>query len=131
MGFLVEFLRGIGTRRGSRAKFRLVYRPDSRTEVAVGHLTYDGSEWTFSYDDDYRTRRDLRPLEGFDDVSKTYRSSHLFPFFAVRIPDRQRPDIERLLRAKQISDPDAVDLLRAFGERAASSPGFRLLPESA
>lgn len=131
MGFLAEFLKGMGTRRDSRARFRLVYKPDASPGLAVGHLAFDGKEWTFSYDEDYRRRRDLRPLEGFDDVAKVYRSNHLFPFFAVRIPDRERPDIDRLLKAKKITDPDAVDLLRAFGERAASSPGFRLFAESA
>ena len=64
-------------------------------------------------------------------MGRVYRSSSLFPFFAVRIPDRERPDIERLLKEKRVTDPDAVDLLRLFGKRAASSPGFQLKAHAA
>jgi HipA-like protein len=96
--------------------------------VTVGELDFDGSMWTFRYDDEYKRHDELRPIEGFDDVQKVYRSSVLFPFFAVRIPDIEREDIKRRLEKDRIRDPEPTDLLRIFGRRVVSSPGFELLP---
>jgi HipA-like protein len=97
--------------------------------VTVGRLDYNGEMWTFAYDDEYKRRSDsLRPVEGFDDVEKVYRSSILFPFFAVRIPDADRPDVRKRLSEEHIINPDASDLLRLFGRRVVSSPAFELVP---
>ncbi|HXK39220.1 MAG TPA: HipA N-terminal domain-containing protein [Candidatus Paceibacterota bacterium] len=98
--------------------------------MIVGHLSLDDGEWSFQYDPDYRRRRDLRPLEGLDDLEKVYRSKTLFPFFAVRVPDEQRPDVRRRLEAEKITTPDESDLLRIFGRRAAASPAFELVEKS-
>jgi HipA-like protein len=109
------------------AHFQLEYTPPRGRQVTVGHLFLEGGEWTFRYDPDYRGRHDLRPLEGFDDLSKVYRSKILFPFFAVRVPDEHRPDVRRRLEADGIEAPDTSDLLRIFGRRAAASPAFELV----
>ena len=95
--------------------------------MTVGYLTFEDDWWTFEYDSGYRSRSDLRPIEGFDDLDKVYRSKVLFPFFAVRVPDEQRTDIRRRLAEKDIKDPDTSDLLREFGRRAAASPAFELV----
>ncbi len=95
--------------------------------MTVGYLTFEDGWWTFKYDPEYRRRVDLRPIEGFDDLEKVYRSRVLFPFFAVRVPDEQRTDIQRRLAKRDIKDPDTSDLLREFGRRAAASPAFELV----
>lgn len=111
------------------AGFVLYYAPSStEPRVTVGHLMFDGGMWTFQYDDDYKRRPDLRPIEGFDDTQKVYRSSVLFPFFAVRIPDADRDDVQRELKKARVRNPDPVDLLRLFGRRVVSSPAFELVP---
>jgi HipA-like protein len=110
------------------ARFTLRYSPSGEPPVTVGHLEFDGTMWTFRYADEYKQRPDLRPIEGFDDVAKVYRSSVLFPFFAVRIPDPDREDVRRKLEEDRIHDPEAADLLRIFGRRVVSSPAFELLP---
>jgi HipA-like protein len=108
------------------AQFRLEYAPASGPQVTVGYLTLEqDGRWAFVYGSEYRRRSDLRPIEGFDDLDRVYRSTALFPFFAVRIPDPQRADVRKRLR--DIKDPDATDLLRTFGRRSAASPAFELV----
>ena len=85
--------------------------------------------WTFAYSDEYKRRDDLRPIEGFDDIERVYRSSVLFPFFAVRIPDIDRKDVRMRLASERVVDPEPADLLRIFGQRVVSSPAFELVPQ--
>ena len=128
MTFLTQWL-SRDTSSGGVAEFVLVYAPSGETPVTVGHLRYDGHEWTFRYDNDYKNRRkELRPIEGFGEFDKTYRSSVLFPFFRVRIPDVRRPDLVGLLKKKRVRDPGQAELLRMFGKHAAASPSFKLVP---
>jgi HipA-like protein len=108
------------------AQFRLMYAPAGGPHVTVGYLTLEeDGRWAFAYDSAYRQQSDLRPIEGFDDLDRVYRSTALFPFFAMRIPDPQRADVRKRLR--DIEHPDATDLLRAFGRRSAASPAFELV----
>ena len=101
--------------------------------MTVGHLGFDGRTWTFRYDDDFKHHNELRPIEGFHSVDKTYESSVLFPFFRVRIPDIHRSDIAQELkqRKKRIPGVEQVDLLEIFGKRVASSPAYKLIPADA
>ena len=126
---LLDTLRSMrAQRRHKPARFVLMYEPLAEPRVTVGRLDFDGLMWTFTYDDEYKGRSDLRPIEGFDDRERVYKSSVLFPFFAVRIPDVDRDDVKRRLERDRIRDPDPGDLLRLFGRRVVSSPGFELLP---
>ena len=115
---------------GRPARFQLVYHPpDGRETVVVGHLRFEDGTWTFEYDSEFKARRgEFHPLEGFDKFDDVYTSRSLFPFFAVRIPDVQRPDVQRRLREDHLRDPEPTDLLRLFGRRVVSSPGYELLP---
>ena len=110
------------------ARFVLMYAPAAAASVRVGELSFDGTAWSFKYAEEYKQRPDLRPLEGFDELDRVYRSSVLFPFFAVRIPDVEREDVRRKLEADRVRDPEPADLLRIFGRRVVSSPAFELLP---
>jgi hypothetical protein len=126
---LQDTLRSMRARRRQKpARFVLMYDPQAERPVTVGRLEFDGRMWTFAYDDEYKSRHDLRPIEGFDDLDRVYQSSVLFPFFAVRIPDIDREDVRRRLEHDRVRDPDPSDLLRLFGRRVVSSPGFELLP---
>ncbi len=113
---------------GKPARFVLVYQPTDDLQVEVGELAFDGSVWSFEYSSDYRQRPELRPIEGFPELDRTYRSTVLFPFFAVRVPDVEREDVKRKLREGHVRDPEPTDLLRIFGRRVVSSPAFELLP---
>ena len=126
---LLRTLRAMRARPSQQpARFELRYGAPGDDEVTVGHLAFEAGMWTFAYDEDYKRRPDLRPIEGFDDIEKVYRSSVLFPFFAVRIPDVDREDVKRTLKQEQIKRPEISDLLRLFGRRVVSSPAFELVP---
>jgi HipA-like protein len=127
---LLEALRSMRSKPSRRkACFELRYDPPDGEPVRVGRLEYDGQMWTFAYSDEYKRRADLRPIEGFDEVDKIYRSSVLFPFFAVRIPDVDRRDVRMRLAKDRVVDPEPADLLRIFGQRVVSSPAFELVPQ--
>jgi hypothetical protein len=126
---LLTTLKAMSSRRAQKAaRFLLRYGPPRERPIIVGHLEFDGRMWTFWYDDEYKERADLRPIEGFDDVDRVYQSSVLFPFFAVRVPDIDRDDVRRTLEAAHVRRPEVTDLLRMFGRRVVSSPAFELLP---
>jgi HipA-like protein len=129
MATIREALRRVmGERRSQKiASFRLEYTPARGKPVIVGYLKFENGWWSFEYGPDYRHRSDLRPIEGFDDLRKVYRSRALFPFFAVRVPDQHRPDVRRRLEDHHIHAPDTSDLLRMFGRRAVASPAFELI----
>ena len=132
-GSLLESLRRLMGRQMSRshksARFRLEYAPPAGggSSVTVGHLSFDGTQWSFRYDPEYRRRSELRPIEGFPDLDKVYRATTLFPFFAVRIPHEDRPDVRRRLERDHVEEPDATDLLRMYGRHAAASPAYELV----
>lgn len=125
---ILASLRAFRAKRGRPASFSLLYEPPQADRVIVGQLDFDGQTWTFRYDEAFRRRPDLRPIEGFPDLRKVYQSSVLFPFFAMRIPDTEREDVKRKLDDVEITDPGVSDLLRIFGRRAVSSPSFELVP---
>jgi|SRR5579864_455382 len=131
----MSFLTALRAKRGPRAKksatFLLVYSPPDEPTVKVGRLDFDGELWTFTYDEEYKRRTDLRPIEGFGDLQKIYRSPVLFPFFAVRIPHESRSDIQQRLANEHVRDRDESDLLRLFGRHVVSSPAFELIPVAA
>lgn len=115
---------------GRPAKFQLLYQPpDGRGKVVVGQLRFEQGLWTFEYDDEFKVRREeFHPIEGFDRLDEVYQSRTLFPFFAVRIPDLDRPDVQQRLAQDHLRDPEPTDLLRIFGRRVVSSPAYELLP---
>lgn len=129
-GYMRSFLRDFVHRwRTSReekpAHFILIFHSQDHG-VKVGHLCFDGKKWSFEYDGEYRSRDNLRPLEGFCEKSETYRSSHLFPFFEVRIPDLNRSDVKQKLGTSHASRFSKSELLRRFGRRVVSSPSLEL-----
>jgi len=120
--------RRFGKGSGGAARFVLRYTAPAGIAVTVGHLDFSDGVWTFRYDDEYKSRPDLRPIEGFDELERVYSSKVLFPFFAVRIPDVERDDVRRRLKHDRIRDPELTDLLRIFGRQVVSSPSFELVP---
>lgn len=127
---LLETLKAVRSKPAKKqACLELRYAPPSETPVVVGTLEYDGGMWIFTYSEAYKARPDLRPIEGSDDVARVYRSSVLFPFFAVRIPDTERSDVRMRLAQARVRNPEPTDLLRIFGRRVVSSPAFELVPQ--
>ncbi len=130
MGWIRDFFGHDRGQNGKSGNFCLYFRDDANgTRVKVGHLSHDGSTWEFRYDEEFKQRPDIRPLEGFKGLDAVYRSPVLFPIFQVRIPDTQRPDVRRLLEQKKLQEPRKVDLLRVFGRRTLAAPNLELEEE--
>lgn len=72
--------------------------PTTRAFTRVGTLSFDGSRYTFSYDSTAK-----RALPGLP-LGKTHESETLFPIFAERVIDPQRP--ERAETLEHLGLPD-------------------------
>jgi hypothetical protein len=126
---LIDLLKSMRARPNQTpGRFVLRYAPQGGEVITVGHLEFDGAAWIFRYDDAYKGRTDLRPIEGFDDIARVYRSTVLFPFFAVRVPNLDRQDVKLKLAGRHLQKPDTTELLRLFGRKSVASPAFELLP---
>ena len=102
------------------AKFLVTYK-----DIKVGMLELKQGKWYFSYCSEFKNQTRLKPLIEFPDISKVYESEELWPFFAVRIPSLQQPNVQRIIKKEKIDDNNIVELLHRFGERTISNP-FRL-----
>ena len=74
------------------------------------------------YTDEFRSQSQLRPLVDFPDVTRTYKSQDLWPFFSMRIPSLQQSNIRHIVDTEQIDDTDEVRLLQRFGQRSIANP---------
>ena len=74
----------------------LAWRQPDQRWWPVGRLSYDGSEYVFSYTKGARSAAGggFRPLPSFPDLEDVYVSKELFPLFANRLPPRSRADYE-------------------------------------
>jgi hypothetical protein len=73
----------------------------------VGVLAHDG-EYTFRYLPGSEVAGFV-PFSNFPEAARTYSARRLFPFFASRVMDRDRPDFSRLCTALDLPE-DASDL---------------------
>ena len=113
------------TNEQSQEKFGLGYK-----ELEVGTLTFKDGEWVFKYSDDFKNQNIIQPLVDFPDVTKTYRSDELWPFFLSRIPGLAQPAVKELLKKEQIDENDEAALLKRFGKTSIANP-FTLVPDLA
>jgi hypothetical protein len=68
---------------------------ESRRYERIGVLSFLDDGYEFRYDVDPASQ--VRPLVGFDDLDRTYRSRHLFPLFDERVASPRRPDYDQWL----------------------------------
>lgn len=127
--FLQRFTRPAAAPVSARLHKRFLLTYHGAATVRVGHLTYVDTGWEFQYDDEYRNSKTLAPLDGFDDVHRTYRSAALFPFFAVRLPDSRRDDVLDAVQKAGLSEADPLVMVNLFGRRSVASPAFELVPD--
>lgn len=107
----------------SPAKFEL-----KLGRLPVGILSRDQGTWKFGYTEEYRQRKDLRPIIQFPDKDKTYTSDELWPFFMMRIPSSKQPSIKAAIEREHLDTSDRAQLLRRFGRRTVSNP-YELVEE--
>lgn len=79
------------------AQFQLIYR-----RQLLGVLTADADGWTFRYSDWFRQQ------------------------IGLRIPSRNQPSIQQVIKAEDLDPQNEVQLLRRFARRTITSP-FQLI----
>lgn len=106
-----------------KTKILLRYRSHN-----IGELSSDGSRFAFTYLPDF-FNLDLKSLPGLPDPvrDKTYKNDQLWPFFALRIPDLKREDVQDLLRRRNLAASDKLELLATLGRETINNP-FSLVP---
>ncbi|MFH5886188.1 HipA N-terminal domain-containing protein [Halalkalibaculum sp. DA3122] len=102
---------------GIKAEFELKYK-----SLTVGYLELNDGVWKFSYSDEFKEQDELRPIVQFPDTSKVYENEELWPFFTIRIPGLNQPEIEHILESENIDRSNEVELLKRFGEKTISNP---------
>jgi hypothetical protein len=105
--------------------------PDKRLIEPIGLLDYDGGSYRFGYIRHALNVEDFRPLLGFGDLYGSYASGDLFPLFAQRVMDPQRPDYQRYVERLGL-EADASpweQIARSQGSRQGDT--IQLLPQPA
>ena len=95
--------------------------------LTVGTLRAEGGEWFFSYSQEFRNQTEIKPIVDFPVLGREYRSRHLWPFFALRIPSPSQPGVREFIRTQPQAKADEGILLKEFGARSVANP-FRLVP---
>jgi hypothetical protein len=112
-------------------EFRVVWQNvRNRQFVHVGWLEFTGREFTFRYTPDAELDPDFEAFPAFPNLSMTYSSSELLPFFADRLLSAAVPDYDHLLAALGLTREEAtpVELLaRSWG--ATTHDTIQVVPE--
>ncbi|HHG85060.1 MAG TPA: hypothetical protein ENJ82_09980 [Bacteroidetes bacterium] len=94
--------------------------------ICIGILTCADGEWNFHYTEEFKNVSDqYHRITGFSDLTKTYRSQALWPFFRIRIPGLGQPMVRETLEKENIDANNEVALLKRFGYETISNP-YRL-----
>ncbi len=95
-----------------------IYRPTSGEDRLVGRLFREQDDFVFKYDSDY----DRDPISAFPKIDKVYRSKHLWPFFAVRIPPMDREDMQKEIESRSLDKNQIIEILGAVAKVSVTSP---------
>jgi HipA-like protein len=89
--------------------------------VEVAELTIEGTVYVFRYLPAFQDFN-LAPIPGFPDLNKEYRSGRLWPFFAERIPDQRRPEIQEVIEREGLKTATTLQLLASLGAHSITDP---------
>jgi hypothetical protein len=128
-----EHAAGVATTTSGFSRLLVTRRdPETTTYHPLGFLTFDSTEYTFSY-----LRRALvegfHPLPGLSDTTHAHTSDRLFPIFAERVISARRPDRQTSMEALGL-DVDAAPfevLARSGGRRVGDTIEVVPAPEAA
>jgi HipA-like protein len=99
--------------------------------LTVGQLWFENGQYVFRYSPEFAAQRDATPIPGFPDLGQEYRDAELFPFFRVRLPPRQRKDVQQAMSRMSIPADDMLRVLGQIAKKTISSPYEFELLESA
>jgi HipA-like protein len=80
-----------------------------------------GSEYSFRYLPAFKELR-LAALPGLPYREEVQTRSELWPFFAERIPDVRRPEIQVWMKVNRLSEYDDIALLAVLGAHSITDP---------
>ncbi len=126
---LSQVLRAMGLRQPHGAEddsqpgdeLRLYLARLNSPRVWVGSLRRADGEYIFEYSKEFAGAH-LPPVPDFPTIDQQYRSAELWPFFLVRMPPADRPDIRSLLSDRGLTQATTLQILAALGKRVVSSP---------
>lgn len=95
-----------------------VYRQTSDARCLVGRLSWEQGEFVFRYDPDYGAE----PISAFPRINQEYRSRHLWPFFAVRIPPFDRDDMRTEILKRSLEEDQIIDILGEVAKVSVTNP---------
>ena len=101
-----------------REKVLEIYRETASGHVLVGRLWCEHQEYVFSYDSSYKGK----PISAFPKMDHEYRSSHLWPFFAIRIPPLDRNDMRQEIANRSLSEDQIIEILGSVARVSVSNP---------
>lgn len=96
--------------------------PATRTYSRVGTLAFDGSTYTFRYDESAK-----RALPGLP-LGTTHRSETLFPIFAERVIDPRRPERSEVLEQLGLADDAGPFQVLAVSGGSRTGDTYELTP---
>ena len=100
-----------------------VYLKTPEDMVLVGRLTCEQNEYVFRYDSDYQRK----PISAFPKLDQEYRSTLLWPFFAVRIPPLDREDMREEIANRSLGEDQVLEILGSVAKISVANPyEFRL-----
>lgn len=99
------------------AHFVLSYK-----DLIIGHLRHHDGKWIFEYTEEFKRQDKVGVLTDFPQKDKKYEESHLWPFFALRIPGLGQPQVQKIIEKEKIDANNEIHLLRRFGKRTISNP---------
>jgi hypothetical protein len=91
---------------------------------------FTGDEFVFSYTDQAKSHSTFKPFPPFPTFDQTYRSTDLFPFFAVRLISTADPGFDALVDALGLSREEATPTeLLALSPADSPHDTIQVVPE--
>lgn len=107
------------TMAGQVRRFAVSWRNRARREISpVGALDFQSGLYRFQYlEAAHHQVQGFRPFVGFPNLEEIYESSRLWPFFALRVMERRRPDFDKYVHWLGLErDATPLDILSRTGE---------------
>jgi hypothetical protein len=111
-----DWRRGVAKTTGSGTSFKLLLG-----KLEIGVLRLEGPEWVFNYSAAFQKQSKVPPITNFPHKDREYRSTGLWPFFALRVPSLAQANVKAYLERNR-KEPDEARLMRQFGRRSAANP---------
>lgn len=91
----------------------------TKRKFIIGHIEKTKDKFYFKYcgEVDEAIKNGFNLLKPFDDKNKIYKCDWLFPIFSCRLPDKKRPDINKILHKYNLENYDEFELLVKSGAK--------------